>query len=57
MSFSEWPIQFFKQNLWDVNGANCLCMVRSIAAKCHEHHEIFTNEHIRSSLMLIADTQ
>ena len=29
------------------------------AAKCHEHHEIFTNEnnaHIRGSLMLIADT-
>ena len=30
------------------------------AAKCHEYHEIFTNEnneHIRGSLMLIADTQ
>ena len=30
------------------------------AAKCHEHHKIFTNEnnkHIRGGLMLIGDTQ
>ena len=30
------------------------------AAKCREHHEIFTNEyneHIRGSLMLIDDSQ
>ena len=35
-----------------------LCMTS--AAKCHEHHEIFTNEnneHLRGSLMIIADTQ
>ena len=35
---------------------SCVCC----AAKCTEHHEIFTiqnNEHIRGSLMLIVDTQ
>ena len=34
-------------------------MIASVA-KCHNHHEMFTNEnneHIRGSLMLIADTQ
>ena len=33
---------------------------RVSAAKCHDHDEIFTNEnseHIRGSLVLIADTQ
>ena len=35
-------------------------VVTSSAAKCHEHHEIFTkenNEHMRGSLMIMADTQ
>ena len=37
-----------------------ICEIVGSAAKCHEYHEIFTNEnneHIRGSLMLIADSQ
>ena len=46
--------------IWTIFGQLAQKGVWFSAAKCHEYHEIFTNEnneHIRGSLMFIADTQ